>query len=187
MPGDWQPPILETSRLILRGVNELDCDAIFEYAHNPNVSRYTLWEAHADRTVTLQFLREYVKANYLEHAPDPLGICCKERPDWVIGTIGCRWNKRMNRAMEMGFALGEPYWGQGFTLEAARAMLQYVFANSDVERVQAHCMIENRSSERVMQKLGMELEGTIRSGLYHRGRFWDLRLYSILRGEWQGR
>ncbi|HEV3144576.1 MAG TPA: GNAT family protein [Gemmataceae bacterium] len=183
MPGEWLPPTLETPRLILRGVTEADVDSVFDYAHNPIVSRYTLWEAHADREATLQFLREYVKASYLEHSLDPLGICLKERPDWVIGSIGCRWNKRANRCMEMGFALGEPSWGRGITAEAARAVLDYEFANTNVERVQAHCMIENRASERVMQKLGMKLEGTIRSGLYHRGRFWDLRLYSILRGE----
>jgi ribosomal-protein-alanine N-acetyltransferase len=184
MSGEWQPPKLETRRLILRGVTESDVDAIFEYAHNPKVSRYTLWEAHTDRAATLQFIREYVKASYLEHLLDPLGMCMKERPDWVVGTIGCRWNKRANRTMEMGFAIGEPYWGQGITAEAAQAMLDYVFANTDVERVQAHCMIENGASERVMQKAGMTLEGTLRSGLFHRGRFWDMRLYSILRGEW---
>ena len=176
--------MLETPRLILRGVTDADVDAIFEYAHNPNVSRYTLWEAHVDRQATLQFIREYVKASYLEHSLDPMGICLKERPDWVIGTFGCRWNKRANRTMEMGFAIGESYWGQGITAEAARPVLDYVFANTVVERVQAHCMIENRASERVMQKLGMTLEGTVRRGLFHRGRFWDMRLYSILRGEW---
>jgi [ribosomal protein S5]-alanine N-acetyltransferase len=184
MPGEWRPPTLETPRLILRGVTEADVDAIFAYAHNPNVSRYTLWEAHADRDATLQFIREYVKASYLERSPDPLGMCLKERPEWVIGTIGCRWNKRANRTMEMGFAIGELYWGQGFTAEAARALIDYTFTETDVERVQAHCMIENCASERVMQKIGMALEGTIRSGLFRRGRFWDLRLYSILRGEW---
>jgi ribosomal-protein-alanine N-acetyltransferase len=184
MPGEWRPPKLETPRLILRGVTEADADAIFEYAHNPKVSHYTLWEPHADRDATLQFIREYVKASYLEHSLDPLGMCLKERPDWVIGTIGCRWNKRANRAMEMGFAIGEAYWGRGYTAEAAKVVLNYAFAETDVERVQAHCMIENHASERVMQKLEMTLEGTLRSGLFHRGRFWDMRLYSILRREW---
>jgi ribosomal-protein-alanine N-acetyltransferase len=68
--------------------------------------------------------------------------------------------------------------------EAARALLDYVFANTNVERVQAHSMAENVPSQRVMQKIGMRHEGRLRSALFHRGRFWDMEMYSILRGEW---
>jgi ribosomal-protein-alanine N-acetyltransferase len=186
MPGAWRPPTLTTSRLILRSVSEADADAIFDYCQSPNMTRFTLWDTHQSRDDTLKFIREYVQAHYLEHVPEPLGICQKDRPDWVIGVVGCRWNKHANHCMEMGYAIGERFWGKGLMVEAAQGLLDFVFASYDVERVQAHCMAENTASERVMQKLGMVFEGTVRSGLLHRGRFWDMRLYSILRSEHQG-
>ena len=37
-----------------------------------------------------------------------------------------------------------------------------------------------------LAKLGLTCEGTCRSGLFHRDRFWDLHLFSVLRGEWRG-
>jgi len=103
----------------------------------------------------------------------------------VIGTIGCRWANRNNRCMEMGYALGEPHWGKGIIVESARGLLNVVFRDYEVERVQAHTFAENVASARVLEKLAFTFEGTHRSALFHRGRFWDLKMYSILRGEWR--
>ena len=184
MPIDWRPPILETARLLLRPLDEADAPAIFAYAQSPAVTRFTLWEAHRDLNDTLEFLSGYVQGRYLEGVPDGLGICLKNDPGRVIGTVGCFWATRANQTMELGYALGENHWGQGIIVEAARELLSHVFATYDVERVQAHCMSPNAASARVMEKLGMTREGYLRSALLHRGRFWDLLLYSILRNEW---
>lgn len=179
----WRPPTIETSRLLLRALEESDVESIFAYASNPNVTRYTLWEHHKSRDGTLEFLRQGI-AQYGEKVPNPVAICLKNDPQRVIGTIGCRWQNRINQCMEMGYALGEPHWGQGFTVEAARALLDFAFAGYAVERVQAHTFAENIASARVLEKIGLQYEGTLRSALYHRARFWSLKMYSVLRGEW---
>jgi [ribosomal protein S5]-alanine N-acetyltransferase len=183
MDADWRPPALQTSRLILRALEEADVDAIFAYASSPTITRYVLWETHADRQATLAFLREHVMPHYQQMLPE-YGICLKESPHIVIGTVSCFWNKQANRTMEMGFVLSEAYHRRGIMPEAAWAALDYVFANTNVERVQAHSIAENLPSQRVMQKIGMTREGRLRSALLHRGRFWDLEMYSILRAEW---
>ena len=53
-----------------------------------------------------------------------------------------------------------------------------------LNRVEAKCVDENESSERVMQKVGMQYEGTARSALFIKGRFRDIKIYSILREEY---
>jgi len=184
MSVDWRPPSLATVRLLLRALTVEDVDSVFAYAGNPAVSRFTLWDAHKDRNDTLEFVRDYALMRYVEKQPDPLGICLKEQPECVIGTAGCFWNSRLNRTMELGFALAESHWGKGITPEATRALLDHVFSAYDVERVQARCMIENAASRRVLEKLGMTFEGCLRSSLFHRGRFWDMNLYSVLRRDW---
>jgi ribosomal-protein-alanine N-acetyltransferase len=181
---DWRPPTLQTPRLILRGLEESDADAIFAYASSPTVTQYVLWEKHQSKDETLGYLRDHVLPRYLEKTPEPYGICLKETPETVIGTIGCHRVGGLNRTMEMGYVLSESYHRRGIMPEAAAALLDYVFANTDTERVQAHSMAENVPSQRVMQKIGMRHEGCLRSALFHRGRFWDMEMYSILRGEW---
>lgn len=182
----WRPPSLETPRLLLRAVTEHDVASIFAYASNPAVTRYTLWEQHRSSAGTLEFVRHAI-AQYVEKTPDPLAICQKAAPQTVIGTIGCRWANRVNQCMEMGYALGEPFWGQGIVAEAGHAVLDFVFTHYAVERVQAHTFAENAASARVLLKMGMTPEGTCRSALFHRERFWDLRLFSILRADWKVR
>src|SRR5262249_45667242 len=162
-------PRLETPRLILRGIEESDADAVFAYASSPTITRYTLWDSHKDMNDTLAFVRDYATASYLEKLPDPYAVCLKSDPDRVIGTLGASWAKRINRTMELGFVLAESHHGRGIMSEAAKAMVAHLFAAYDVERVQAHCMTPNIASAKVMQKIGMTFEGTLRSYLFHRG------------------
>jgi ribosomal-protein-alanine N-acetyltransferase len=181
----WRPPELETPRLRLRAFEDADAAALLEIASNPNVTRYTLWDAHKSIDDCHTFLSDYAAANYLIGVPDPYAIVLKEIGR-LIGAVGAHWASEKNKCLEFGFWIAEPYWGRGLTAEAARALLNYLFVAYDVERVQAHCMAENVTSARVLEKLGLRYEGTHRSALFHRGRFWDLRMYATLRNEWEG-
>lgn len=183
--SSWRPPVLETPRLRLRPFEDSDAAALFEIASNPNVSRYTLWESHKSLEDSHTFLRDYAAANYLTGVSDPYAIMLTET-DHLIGSTGAHWASEKNKCLEFGYWLAEPYWGRGLAAEAGRALVTHVFASYDVERVQAHCIAENVASTRVLDKLGLAYEGTHRSALFHRGRFWDLRMYATLRAEWTG-
>jgi ribosomal-protein-alanine N-acetyltransferase len=180
----WQPPRLETARLLLRPLTPDDAGSIFAHASNPNVTRYTLWDHHRTLDDTLRFLSEYVPMRTAEGVPDPLGICLKEEPGRVVGCLGCFWNTKANHCLEFGYWIGEPFWGRGLVAEAARALIDYAFRTYPVERMQAHYMAGNAPSGRVLLKLGLTHEGTLRSALFHRGRFRDVHIYSLLRDEW---
>jgi ribosomal-protein-alanine N-acetyltransferase len=179
----WRPPVLETPRLRLRAFEGTDAEALFAIASNPNVTRYTLWDAHRSLDDSHAFLRDYAAANYMIGVPDPYAIVFKETES-LVGAIGAHWASEKNKCLEFGYWLAEEHWGRGIAVEAGRALLTHVFASYDVERVQAHCMEENVTSARVLEKLGVPYEGTHRSALYHRGRFWDLRMYAVLRKNW---
>jgi ribosomal-protein-alanine N-acetyltransferase len=182
--SSWKPPQLETARLLLRPLNQSDADAIFEYAKDPDVCRYTLWEPHEDVTDSMNFIVEYAHSLYRNNTPEPLGICFKDKPETVIGTVGCFWVSKASKSMELAYAIAKPFWGQGLVAESSRVILNYCFDSFDVCRIQARCKAENSGSSRVMEKLGMEFEGTLKSAIYHRGRFWDMHYYSILKDQW---
>jgi ribosomal-protein-alanine N-acetyltransferase len=176
----WQPPRLQTNRLLLRPIEISDADSIFSYAKNPNVSRYTMWEPHRSIDDSIRYIREYVFGHYRDQEPEALGICLRQEPAQVVGTVGCFWISESARSMELAYALAEPLWGQGLVVEAADALVRWCRKEYDLVRLQARCKVENGASARVMQKLGMQHEGVLRSAVFHRGRHWDMSYWSRL-------
>lgn len=182
---DWKPPALETPRLLLRPVDERDAADVFLFASNPAVTRYTLWTAHETLDDTFAFVRDYARSRYAGREPDPLGIVLKDDPTRsVVGSVGCFWVSKRDGVMELGYNLAEPYWGRGIAAEAARRVLDYLFEEYPVVRVQARVIEGNEASARVARKLGMTPEGKLRSLLLHRDRHVDVEFYSVLRHEW---
>jgi ribosomal-protein-alanine N-acetyltransferase len=183
---DWAPPVLMTERLVLRPVTAADAPAIFLYASNPNLTRFTLFETHQTIDDSLWFATDYVRSRYASREPDPFGIVLKVDPvPTVIGSLGAHWVSQPNGTMEFGYAIAEPYWGRGLVAEASRALMRYVFTEYAVERLQARVIVGNEASERVLAKLGFTREGVLRSFILRRGRYWDVAMYSLLRGEWE--
>jgi ribosomal-protein-alanine N-acetyltransferase len=181
-PGqDWKPPVLETARMVLRPIELSDAPGIFEYARNPNVSRYTLWEPHLSLKDSEAYVLDYAFPRYREQVPEPWAIALKSTPGRIIGTVGLSWASKTASSMELAYAIAEEHWGKALVAEAARAAIGHAFAHLGAVRVQAHYKAENEASGRVMQKIGMKHEGCYRSAVFHRGRHWDMIVYSILR------
>lgn len=174
----WRPPTLGTSRLILRPIELDDAESIFAYAKNPNVCKYTLWETHQSAQDSLNYIRDYIFDYYSKGVPEPFGITLKENPKKVIGTVGCFWTSKQAKAMELAYAIGEEHWGKGLVAEASQAVMDYCFKEFSLKRIQARCKVENKASSRVMEKVGMSYEGTLKSAIFHRNKFWDMSYYA---------
>lgn len=101
----------------------------------------------------------------------------------LIGAIGLGL-RQVHHLAELGYWIGKPYWGQGYCTEAAKEVLRYAFEDLDLHRIQARHMTKNPASGRVMQKIGMKYEGTLRDSLFRWGRFEDVAMYSVLRDEY---
>lgn len=175
---NWKPPKIETDRLVLRPIELTDAPAIFTYASNPEVSRYTLWEPHTKIEDSLDYIKDYVFPSYSNEVPEPFGIALKSDTQKIIGTVGCFWVSKSAKSMELAYAIGQDYWGQGLAAEASNAVMDFCFKKFDLKRIQARCKVENKSSARVMEKIGMTFEGTLRSAIFHRDRYWDMHYYA---------
>ena len=80
--------------------------------------------------------------------------------------------------MELAYAIGEEYWGKGLVAEASSAVMDYCFKEFGLKRIQARCKLENEASRRVMEKVGMAFEGTLKSAIFHRDRYWDMHYFA---------
>jgi RimJ/RimL family protein N-acetyltransferase/uncharacterized cupin superfamily protein len=172
---------IETSRLILRTLKMSDASSIFDYAQNDNVTKHLLWSSHKTLKDSESFIKDYAFPSYMKNQPEPLGICLKENPDKVIGTVGAFWVSVPSQKMELACALSEKYWGQGLIVEAMKAISDYCFAHYEVKRLQAQCKSENSQSFKMLTKIGMTHEGTLKSFLFSKGKFCDMEMFSLIR------
>ena len=106
----------------------------------------------------------------------------------VVGSLTAERQKNIHRyTAELGYYIGEPYWGRGITTAAVRAACAWLFANTDLVRLYAEPFARNRASCRVLEKAGFTLEGRLRQNAVKNGKREDMMLYSLLREEWAGK
>ena len=102
----------------------------------------------------------------------------------VIGSIGIFRQGNIHRqTAELGYYIAEEYWGKGIMTEAVKQICAYVFAKSDIIRIYAEPFAYNIASCRVLEKVGFQYEGTLRSNAVKNGKVIDMEMYSLLKEE----
>ncbi|KPK13456.1 MAG: hypothetical protein AMJ62_15175 [Myxococcales bacterium SG8_38] len=179
----FPPEELETIRLLLRRPTPEDAEAAFEaYASDPKITHYLAWKAHTSPAQTREFFYQIVDAWDLRMG-HRMWLIERKEDRAVLGAIGC--TVTFHR-VEVGFALGSRFWGQGYMPEALERVCEAAFEDPRIFRVQALCDEENAQSARVMQKVGMTCEGRLRRYGHHPNRSdtpRDCFIYSLVRGD----
>ena len=104
--------------------------------------------------------------------------------DKVVGSIGIfRQGNIHSQTAELGYYIAEEYWGKGIMTEAVKQICEYVFTNSDIIRIYAEPFAYNIASCRVLEKVGFQYEGTLRSNAVKNGKVIDMKMYSLLKEE----
>lgn len=149
---------IQTERLDLRPPRETDAEQIFaRYGQDPAVCRYMSWTRHRTIDDTRAFLERIVKDNREGRSRGFL-IFARESGE-LLGSVG---GAITGHLMQFGYCLARDAWGHGYATEAARAFVDHAFELPTLWRVQAFCDVENRASARVLEKAGLQLEGTFR-------------------------
>ncbi len=170
---------IKTKRLLLRRFTLADeADLYNHYGSDLEVQRYINYTPCATIEGTKQFLQMHVEQ--YETNPDFYGWAIVYE-DLLIGSIALFDVKSENDQAEIGYSIGSKWWGMGIVSEAAEAVLRYAFDEIGVHRVIASHHIDNIASGKVMKKIGMKYEGTLRDGQKNAdGSFSDLCLYAKL-------
>ncbi|UOR13266.1 GNAT family N-acetyltransferase [Halobacillus amylolyticus] len=176
-------PKLVTNQLILRKIDKNDIEDIFHYGSNPCVSQKVGWDTHQSIEDTKEFV-EFILDGYREHKKALWGMELKSTGK-LVGTIDFVTLNLKHGNAEIGYVLSKDHWGHGLTTEATKKIIDFGFRDLQLERIQARCFIENIASQRVMEKVGMSFEGIVRKGMFAKGEFQDLKLYSILAEEFK--
>jgi RimJ/RimL family protein N-acetyltransferase len=115
------------------------------------------WVPHRSIEDTLTFLKKIVSDNAEGRS---FGFLIFSRSSGeLLGSVGGAIEKHR---MQFGYCLARDAWNHGFATEAARAFVAAALEIPGLWRVQAFCDVENCASARVLEKIGLEREGTLR-------------------------
>ena len=176
--------ILRTGRLVLREFTAEDWAATFAYQNDPLYLRFYEREAVTERQCQALVYQFILWQGEQPRSKAQLAITLAATGE-VVGNVGVRRETAPEPVADMGFELNPRHWGHGYATEAARAMVDWGFGEWGLERIHAHCVSENTASARVLERAGLREEARLRDHQFFKGRFWDLTLYGMLRGEWE--
>lgn len=142
------------------------------------------WLPFVEFTIKLEdtekFLHTVVNAPYerFEH------VFAIVRNGKLVGIVGFKATDRQNKKTEIGYWLSEKFQKQGIITKSVRQLCKFAFDELDINRIQIKCAVGNTASSNIPKRLGFKFEGIERSGeLYSGNKFFDIEVYSILKGE----
>jgi len=153
-----KPLILETERLILRPWKETDAECLYEYAKNPHIGPAAGWPVHTSAENSRQIIRDVLSTSET--------YAVTLRNDGIaIGAIGLMFGEKSNLQLgdgeaEIGYWVGEPYWGKGIIPEAVHALMRSAFNELCVSKIWCGYFEGNEQSKRVCEKCGFKYHHT---------------------------
>jgi RimJ/RimL family protein N-acetyltransferase len=104
----------------------------------------------------------------------------------IVGNIGILTKEDVYRKnIEIGYFIGEKYWGQGIAVKAIKAVTSYAFSNFDIVRVYAETYADNQRSRRALENAGLRLEAILKNSIIKNGIIKDSCIYSVLKEDFR--
>lgn len=191
--------VLETARLLLRPYRRRDVMSIHDavLASLPDLVPWLPWATGYNRASAVHFVRESQSAwqegraydftiRRLDHRGSDDGMGPAD-PGRHLGGISIWYTSRANMVGEIGYWVRSDLTGRGVCTEAAGRVLRYGFDELDLHRIALRIAVGNRASERVAEKLGFLLEGTLRDEVKVGSTWLDHTVWGMLEGEWRRR
>ena len=184
---DWRPPFppIETQRLTLGHPTAEQIDGFYHDIVGTNIFDTILWDG-PNCPVDVHDFWLHGAQNLVLKANPPIQCALIEKSsNRYIGGCGLRILGQNYDVLDIGYALAEPYHGQGYATEAVAALVDYGFRRLGAQRICGEVFVGNRASARVLEKNGFRLEGTHRQSVKKRGQWIDAQAYAITRTDWR--
>lgn len=158
----------------LREYTISDIEPLLALANNKKVSRYLVYtfpypytRADAEWWVTTGATADGAIPRVIEYQGEFIGS--------VGITLQAGWRDHL---AEIGYWLGEPYWGQGIATSAVQMMTEYAFSGLKLQKLYAPILAPNTASMRVVKKCGYKLEGVLKREVYRNGQYYDIHHFA---------
>lgn len=174
---------LESERLVLREFNKEDWMDVHRYASQEIVCRFQPWGPNTEED-SIGFVNQVL----IDTTKEPrtrytFAIVTKDN-ERMIGATEISIRDDFNRNGEIAYIVNPDYWGNGIATEVATILIGFGFSKLKLHRIFATCDPRNVGSSKVLEKVGMTLEGRIREDLLLKDGWRDSLLYGVLEHEW---
>jgi [ribosomal protein S5]-alanine N-acetyltransferase len=171
-------PVFTTNRLLVRHMHPSDNHSMSASANSPLVAKFM--SLAFPSPYTLESAETWIKMNLVKPQQDAYCICEKSSPDIVIGGIGHKLGADINsHTAEVGYWIGEKYWGKGYTTECLEAFTKWSFLEfardngTRLTRLWGGVLTGNGASMRCFEKCGYLPEGVLKGHCEKHGQTYD--------------
>ncbi|MGD6962344.1 GNAT family N-acetyltransferase [Fictibacillus phosphorivorans] len=177
-------PTLETDRLILRRIVLEDAESIFDHwLSDERVMDNLIKGAHKSLSETIERVKEVV-SNYDSQEFCYWGMELKENGK-LIGAIDLFNFDQLTENCEVGYLMGYQWWNKGYGTEALKTVIEFGLRDMNIHKISAAHNTDNPASGRIMEKVGMEQEGTIKHMIRNaKNHYKDCAVYGLLQEDY---
>ena len=174
---------LETDRLVLRRTVKSDIDEFFFIQLNPNIRRYLGTNRLGD---DLEKNRKYFNEEKYNELNYYRWTIVRKEDNNILGCIYLNIHDEKARTAGIDYWIREDAWGNGYTTEASRKILNFAFDTLNINRIESCGGKDNPGTYKVMEKIGLKYEGERKEGIfYYYGGLENLVLYGITKEEYK--
>jgi len=178
--------LFETSRLIIRPMQEADATAVLAYRSLTEVARYQGWTptdcdeiaAHAQQMRGQAFNKRNLWFQLI------LLLKSGEQQGSIIGDMAYALDEETGQQAELGVALAPTLQGRGLAKEALAGLCNWLFEHLELHRLHVCIDPANAGSIRLFERLGFRHEGLLKKAVWFKGEWADDLIMAVLSEEW---
>lgn len=167
---------IKTQRLKIRTLQDTDLNDVFDIYKDEETCKYLLHNSWNEKNKNEEF-KEKLSKQSLEK-DFAINLACI-LDDVVIAEINI-WNTQMKECVEIGYCFNPKYSNKGYATEALKAVVEYLFINKNIHRIQANMDARNLVSAKLCEKIGMRREAHFIKDFWNKDEWTDSFIYGML-------
>ncbi|MCJ0933289.1 GNAT family N-acetyltransferase [Virgibacillus halodenitrificans] len=165
-----------TERLLIRPFESNDIDDVFNIYNNNNTCKYLLHDRWTVENLEREFNKKLDNSSLTKESVLSLAVVNGTK---VIGDLSV-WYTDMKDTVEIGFSFLNRVSGKGYATEATRSLVENLFNEVNVHRIQANLDARNEASKKLCERIGMRKEAHFIQDFWNKGEWTDSIVYGML-------
>lgn len=150
-----------------------------------NLEHFKMWMPWATDDYSIESASDYIERNLKALAENGSFSMSVVQNEKIVGSIGFHNLDSNNKSAHMGYWLAEEAQGKGLMTKCTRILIEYIFDELNLNRVQINCNVENKKSRAIPERLGFVLEGIHRQVEFRDNKYGDWAIYAMLKEDWK--
>jgi ribosomal-protein-serine acetyltransferase len=150
-----------------------------------NLAHLQMWMPWATDDYSVESALEYIKRTLKEFGETGTFGLSVVLSGKFVGALGFHNLDSNNKSAHVGYWLTKEAQGKGLMTRCTRILIDYLFDELNLNRVQINCNVENTKSRAIPERLGFQLEGIHRQVEFRANKFGDWAIYAMLKEDWK--